>query len=312
MNPLNLSEGYDILESVQHDLDRLRGMSAENIKGAYVANILASLLLLKVKDAQTRRILKDTTGHNLRSHKQNMSPLNLWGFIVDKPDNAKLKGIIDSAAIRSLKTAKGRILKPTIKAVHGPISKRPHQLAWGEVIEAARVMVMRLDYRSVKNDHILDTLAQWKDASTSDKAKAFQDGFYQLQRFDSHSILLPRFRQAHTDILANKENGTEKDTEHDKLVKNSVKAKRAYKKSHTKTSNKVYDMLTVQNSLSEGDERADDEIDDVKDTNDETAADAIDAFSKRVLRGKLVVIRKRKFQPKTICNKMKKKHANVE
>lgn len=274
MNTLDLHEGYDILESVQHDLEGLKGMNADGIKAAYVANILAALLLLRTKDKLSRKILRDTTGWQLRSLKDNMSPLNVWGFIIKNPKNKKLKGLLDRSTEGKLNTAGGRILSSNFKSLHEPVSKHPHTIAWDEVTNATRIIAMRLDQRNPKTTFILETLLDWHKVEIGDRHKAMAYAFYYLMQSDQNSILLARLRHASNEVLTSSSE------------------------------------IKVNEDDGGGDGGGDSGGGAIASAT--TSTGDIAGLPKRIMRGKLIKRTIRRFKPKSLADKTKKKHKEFD
>lgn len=272
---LTLNEHYNILESVHFDLTHLKGLSATQICGAYVANLLSALVLLRAKDAQVRRILSDTTGYSLTAYKTNMNPINIWGLAIRKPQNKQFKDIISDDVAKELDHINGRILKGTFAEIHRPLSSHSHMIAWKDMMEAVGIMLVRLSMKNVKTTIISKTIEDWDASDNDDRGAAIAYAFHLLLQYDANSPLVARLHTVASSNMLNSSDIIDKDG---KVVNPEQK-----------------------------DTLKEDEGAVAEPTASATTASDISSVPKKFFNGKLIHRVKRTFKPKSIKDKTKKK-----
>lgn len=189
-----LAESYNIMESPLIDLSKLSSMSDATIRAAYLATILASLVLYRAGDRISKRALRDPQGKSLSRYMNTMSPLNFWGMVVHNSDSKQLETVLQPETVKSLKTTSGRIIRDHIKAIHYPISIGNNDIKWDEMMDAVRVMTLRLPLRTPRINKIRDGLNGWASLENNEKNQIISLTFYLLMESDPNSILLTRLR----------------------------------------------------------------------------------------------------------------------
>lgn len=191
---LILTESYNIMESPVNDLSKLQSMSDSNIKAAYLANILAALVLYRIGDRITKRLLRDPSGKTLARYSRTMSPLNFWGFVVHNSKSKQLKDFLSDETVHSLAVTTGRILRDHIKGIHLPISNAETSIDWDDMMDAVRVMTLRLPLRTGRINRIRDGIQNWQSLNHNERSLVISYTFYFLIENDSNSVLLTRLR----------------------------------------------------------------------------------------------------------------------
>jgi hypothetical protein len=208
---LTLNEHYNVVESVHFDLAYIKNLSAEQICGAYIANLLAALILVRGKDARVTRILKDATGSNLTSFKPNMNPVNIWGLALRKPESKAFKDYISPEVAKDLDRINGRILKGTFSEIHRPLSSHPHMIAWKDMVETVKLMLTRTNTKNYKTTIIANTIGEWDSLDNDDRGQAIAYTFHMLMQYDSNSPFIMRLHSVANANMLNSSDLIDKD-----------------------------------------------------------------------------------------------------
>ncbi len=197
-------------------------LSAKNIVDKYYANLLAALLLAKAEDKQSIQIIKQPSGKTMKTQASTENnPVLKWAIYIHNDKFKEFKDLAD-ADQKELKKINQRILHNVTKEVHWPLATNPLKIDWNTMMDAVRVISLRIDRRDFKLNKVRDVLENWDTAEKNEINVAFNSVYYYLNRADNDSQLLQHLRRVSTKILSQFE--LERKKEEEEAIKEDADA----------------------------------------------------------------------------------------
>jgi hypothetical protein len=188
-----------LLESM--DLDRALNFDAKGIKAAYLANVLAALILLRAKDRSAKHLLSDHQHKNLKSVSPSMSLVNYWGAMLYHSKEKGIAKYVKSSETTDLTKVAGRILRSAVHPIHDAIALWNESCDWSAIAESLRVITLRLPMRTPRINRIRTALEAWDSLSSNDKNSVINDALMFLLEADLHSHLTSNLKALATRTL---------------------------------------------------------------------------------------------------------------
>lgn len=182
-----------INESISTDLSTVLNKTAEQIKGAYIANILAALIVLKFNDRLGKKIIYDPQNKKLKKYSLLMSPINFWGLVLFNHKEKNVSKMLTPDVDKDLTKMNQRFLSHVILGFHEKISNG-NPIDPFEMAEYIRILTLRLPMRTERINHIRIGLFNWDSLDANEKDSVISKTFYLLMERDPNSPLLPRIR----------------------------------------------------------------------------------------------------------------------
>jgi len=182
-------------------LNRLQGKSMDDVKNAFMANLLATLLILRTQDLDGLVLVNDRSDHKIKSFSPQMRDLKFWGRALFHPEDKEVKKRILPGHADLLHRESGRIFNSRIEWLMKLPSTSPENINWHEVTSCLLLLRHRYTMRSSYMDRIISAIYLWDRIKDTQKRKAINDAFMYLLQSDQKSALLTRMRALSTRSL---------------------------------------------------------------------------------------------------------------
>lgn len=175
-----------LLESI--DLNKSIKMDAKQIKDAYLANVLASLILVLSNDHSAKKSLNDITHKTLKVMSPGMSLVNYWGCLVFNSKDRSVTKHLNSKVADELHKVAGRVLWSAVQPIHDAIATMKI-IDLDKISEGLRIITLRLPCRTPRSTRIREAIASWYDLDANDRNAAINESLMYLLEADLHSPL---------------------------------------------------------------------------------------------------------------------------
>lgn len=163
-------------------------MDAKQIKDAYLANVLASLILVLSNDQSAKKSLSDVTHKTLKAMSPGMSLVNYWGCLVFNSKDRSVAKHLQSKVADELHKVAGRVLWSAVRPIHDSISAMKI-VDLAEITEGLRIITLRLPCRTPRSTRIREAIASWPELDANDRNKTINESLMYLLEADLHSPL---------------------------------------------------------------------------------------------------------------------------
>lgn len=183
-----------ILKDLQESqgIAQLHGKTAKQIEQAFLANYVASLVVLRTGDIGGLMTIRPTG--NIDRFSPRMSPAEFWAHIVFKATPAQLKRNLKQGVIDELQADSGRVLDRRLKKMMDVLSKPTEQTNWLDVVYSLKLMQVRFEISFPTLNTIASALYTWPNAGTGARGNAIGQALRFLQMSDPTSALIPVIR----------------------------------------------------------------------------------------------------------------------
>ena len=183
-------------------LNRLQGMTYENVKNSFFANYMAALVLLRVQDLKGLMIINDPSHSRLSRFSDNMSDVNFWGRALFYPNEHEIKTRLVGYE-SALGTNAAKIVDSRIQQIMKVPLTSPEQINWDIVISSLILLKQRFALNSSYFNNIVNVLYKWNSISDSGKKRALNQVFMYLMQSDPKSKILDRIRTLSNSTMVN-------------------------------------------------------------------------------------------------------------
>lgn len=174
---------------------RLKGVDSDQVKNAFFANYLASLVLVRLHDLKGLQLVKDPAHSKLSKFEAGMSDLNFWGRALFYPHDPLVKRSLTFGHADLLDKEAGRIMHSRVQKLMAVPLTDPTKVGWDEVIASLIILKHRFELASAYFVKLVQALQRWETLSDAGKRKAVGDAFMYLMQSDPKSNLLARLRE---------------------------------------------------------------------------------------------------------------------
>lgn len=194
------------LMSLQEDanLSKLIGVSHINVRNAFFANYVTSLLLLKLQDISGLLMINDHHHSMLTKFSSTMSDLNFWGRALFYSNDVEVKSRMKPEEAQILSKAASKISTARIQNIMKVPLSSPDSINWNEVIGSILLLQHVFDLKSSYFNAILRTLFKWDSMNVGAKQKAINDTLMFMIQSDPSSKIIQHLRKISNLVMINK------------------------------------------------------------------------------------------------------------
>lgn len=200
----NISEEVVLEKKFDTDKRLYQNKDSFTLLNIYLATVLLSSLMYKVKDKKGLQLLRDKTHYRMTSWAANMSPLNFWGYPIWKSSQPAVKKLIGNKTSRELGKIVKKVPSTWSRMLHMdlsfgndvPINWNDHyktlkQLQWFPGLKTDRI-----------NKLIIGTL-KYEDLDLNQRIKTLNALYFYAQQFIPSSPLIQRLKTIQHNVLVN-------------------------------------------------------------------------------------------------------------
>lgn len=173
---------------------RLSNLSAQHVIGAFLANYLAALLLMRMHDVEGARLIRDPVGARLTGLQANMSDPNFWTYVALFPRDKHVRARLGSAEAEKLYTMAGWVSTGGAKKAAQLLQTPPDLVNWEQAYYTLALMKDRFNVNSTFLNRVAPVMRTWARRSSVEQSMALSNTFQYLLQSDPNSKLLPRLR----------------------------------------------------------------------------------------------------------------------
>lgn len=187
------------------DLGNIVDQSDFMVFNSYMSTMFVSILLLKLKDVKTRRILRDAKNLHLRKWSLDMSPLNHWGYVIWKHNTKDAKGVLSKDAYKSVARMTKNIPYRWWKYMHRDLSLDGQvTIDWANVGRTLSQLINFSGFKNKRLNTLLSNSLNWENLSHDEQVKHIGQLYVYAFYFIPRSVLLIRLRAHNVDVIMNK------------------------------------------------------------------------------------------------------------
>jgi hypothetical protein len=162
---------------------------------SYMSTVMMAMIIYHADDTIGMRYLRDRKNYLMRSHNDDMSPLNHWGFVIWRTGKPDLKKHVMKSAISELTRVTKKIPTPWWKYLHMDFSyDKKVKVDWGDHKRTLNRLLELSGLRTERLNTLLDLSVRFDELELKEQKHAVKMLQAFAYRFVPRSRLLSRIR----------------------------------------------------------------------------------------------------------------------